>query len=393
MSQLYELTPDAIFVVGSDGRILSMNPRASALFGYGIRELLGRTIEVLVPEDLRARHASIRAAYLREPHERRMGTGFDVWAERKDGQRFPVEIALLPLTSAAEVRVLALVRDVSERHTVHVANEEQQAELEQRVEDRTAELTQANLRLQAEVRERERAEQELRSEQQRTLHAERMSSIGLLSSGLAHEINNPLSGLLGCIKALREGQLSPARQRQYLDTIDDGLNRIAGTVRGLLDYARQRTPAPEPVELADVVGATLRLVEPLATKRQVELVFMDPSPPGCVFADRAQLMQAILNVLMNAVQATDRAGVVRLEVQRAGSRLGLRVSDTGPGFAEEHLHRACDPFFTTKPEGEGTGLGLAVTQGIIHAHGGELEVRNQATGGAEITMWLGACCP
>ncbi len=346
--------------------IQRVNPRAELTFGYSRQELEGKSIEMLVPSDVRPRHVGLRNTFLRHPEERRMGAGFDVWAERKDGSRLPVEIALVPLRADENPTVLALVRDVSERHLAHLAISEAHDALEQRVAER---------------------ELQLREEHAKLVQTEKLSSIGLLAAGIAHEINNPLSGVMGCVKALKEGRIPDERQSEYLDTIEEGLARIRATVQGLLDYSRQRTPSPASIDVADVISSALRLIEPMADKKRVELRGLDALVPVCVWADRGQLMQAVVNVVMNAVQAAPTGSWVRIDLLSA-KRVGIRVTDSGPGFSADHLQRVCDPFFTTKPEGEGTGLGLAVTLGIVKSHGGDMTIENDADGGARVTLWL-----
>ncbi len=232
------------------------------------------------------------------------------------------------------------------------------------------------------------ANRRLLEEQAKLLQAEKLSSIGQLSAGVAHEINNPLGGIMACVAALREGRVSEARQTAYLEVIDDGLRRMETTVRGLLDYARQRQTTVEELDVERLVEAAVRLVDSSAQRKAIEL--RTAVGPGAVqlLADRTQAMQALVNVLLNAVHAAPDGGVVMVVAERDGDRVALRVSDDGPGIPAEIRAKVCDPFFTTKPEGEGTGLGLAVTQGIVAAHGGELELGDAPDGGALVTIWL-----
>jgi PAS domain S-box-containing protein len=233
------------------------------------------------------------------------------------------------------------------------------------------------------------ANRKIVEEQAKLVQAEKLSSIGLLASGVAHEINNPLSGVLGCVKALRDQRnMSDTRRDEYFNTVFEGLERIQQTVRGLLDFARQRSPAQESVDVAEVVSSSLRLVAPALRKKDVEVDF--PVSPGeaIVRADRPQLMQAIVNVVLNATYAAPERSVLRIDAPRSGEKTGIRISDRGPGIPRELLNRVCDPFFTTKPEGEGTGLGLAVTLSIVRGLGGELEIDSDPGLGTTITLWL-----
>jgi len=242
--------------------------------------------------------------------------------------------------------------------------------------------------LQVALGDLESANARLVEEQSKLVLAEKLSSIGLLAAGVAHEINNPLSGVMGCLKALREKSLTAERRQEYFETIREGLDRIRTTVEGLLDFSRQRPPTITELDLADVVYASLRLLAPLVRKKDLKVDVQ--VAPGMVsaWADRFQLMQALVNLLMNAAQAVGRGGCVGVTSVVEPARIGVRVSDDGPGIPPELVARVCDPFFTTKPEGEGTGLGLAVTLGIVKAHGGDLVIESKAGKGTMVTIWL-----
>ncbi len=392
--QLFEFAPDCILVVGPGGVITRANRQVEVTLGYRRQELVGRSIELLVPDSIRGLHEQLVQDYFDHPRERLMGAGLNLTARRRDGSAVPVEIALRPLESGTIPLVLALVRDISERKEAERALELARADLERRVTERTAELSAAVARLQEEVTERERAERRLREEHRKVTQAEKLSSIGLLAAGVAHEINNPLGGTMSCIKALREGRIPPDRQGEYLDTVQEGLARMHATVRSLLDYARQQPAARSQVSIADVCSLAMRLVEPAARKRRIEFTQQLETRWGCIWGDRDQLMQAVVNVLLNAVQATPTGGKIEVALREASPEtLGIRISDSGPGIPDELIDRVCDPFFTTKPEGEGTGLGLAITLGIVEAHGGSLHIAARPGGGSEVTLELRRCPP
>src|SRR5205823_2891108 len=131
------------------------------------------------------------------------------------------------------------------------------------------------------------------------------------------------------------------------------------------------------LDAAEVVGACIRLIAPVTRKKEIRVDLRIPPGQVTIRADRSQLMQAIVNVLMNAVHAVAQGGEVAVSAEVAGDRTGIRVADRGPGIPKDILGRVCDPFFTTKPEGEGTGLGLAITLGIVRAHGGDLAIESE----------------
>jgi signal transduction histidine kinase len=239
-------------------------------------------------------------------------------------------------------------------------------------------------------RDLEEANRRLREEQTKLVQAEKLSSLGLLASGVAHEINNPLSGVKGCLELLRDGRVAGERRDQYFDTMRDGLERIDAIVKGLLDFSRQRHPAPVSLDVMEVVEACLRLLAPVTRGKELGVDLHIRPGEASIHADRSQVMQAVVNVLMNAAQASPPGGRIEVSARRQNGAVGIRVCDHGPGIARQDLGRVCDPFFTTKPEGEGTGLGLAITLGIVRAHGGDLSIESEEGAGTTVTLWMPA---
>jgi PAS domain S-box-containing protein len=370
---LYELAPDAILVVDRAGIIVRANAQASEMFGYARDELVGQPIELLVPARARAAHVAERDAYAASPRTRRMGAGLDLRARRKDGSEMPVEVALAPIATDDGPVTLAIARDVTVTRAAEEALRRAHDELEQRVAERTAELREANRRLV--------------EEQARRIQSEKMSSVGALAAGVAHEINNPLSGVMGLVKALQGGAVPAERQGGYFDAIRDGLERMRTTVRSLLDFSQPRDDLRAEVDAHDVVAGCVRLVGPVARERAVDVI-ASPGPPATVVADRSQLMQAVVNLLMNAVEASPPGSAVTIDVDRAPARVVVRVTDRGAGIPAENLSLVTDPFFSTKPEGEGAGLGLTTALGIVHAHGGELHIDSAPGAGTTVTLAL-----
>ena len=230
-------------------------------------------------------------------------------------------------------------------------------------------------------------ELQLRQEQAKLLQAEKLSSIGLLASGVAHEVNNPLAGVLAGIEAFRQGTVPPERRKLYLDTMADGLQRIRNIVQSLLDYARHRQPNATDVDVHQVLTSSLRLIQPSIRNKKLTVDNQFDAESTWIRSDRSQFMQAVVNVLLNAIHAAPENSTITVARKEKGSLVGVRVLDQGPGIPKEILAKICDPFFTTKPEGEGTGLGLSITLSVVRANGGELGFDN-AGGGAAVTLWL-----
>jgi signal transduction histidine kinase len=238
-------------------------------------------------------------------------------------------------------------------------------------------------RLRSAYAEQERA-------RQKAMATERLAALGSLVAGVAHEVNNPLAGLKNCVHTLRLGDTDEVTRAEYLDLMDEGLDRIRDVVRRLLEFGR-----PRPLELVAVSPQALaedvrRLVAPVLRRRQIELDTACDGDAGNaqVSADPRQIGQALLNLVLNAAYVTPDGGRISVRVRSRPGRGGIAVVDAGPGIPDGIRDRIVDPFFSTKPEGEGTGLGLSVTRAIVDSHRGELEFDCPPEGGTIATIWL-----
>ena len=223
--------------------------------------------------------------------------------------------------------------------------------------------------------------------------AEKMAALGELVAGVAHEINNPLTGISAFAELLLDDVLTDD-QRESVRLIKREADRVVGVVRDLLVFSRKTEPAYTALDLNDLVERTLRLRGYALRAAGIDVhVALDPGLP-VVYGDEAKLQQVLLNVLLNAEHAMRDAPRRRLEASTrresgpAGDRVVLSVADSGTGITAEVLPRVFDPFFTTKPAGEGTGLGLSVSYGIVQAHGGELRVESTPGRGSTFTVRL-----
>jgi signal transduction histidine kinase len=221
--------------------------------------------------------------------------------------------------------------------------------------------------------------------------AEHLAAVGKLAAGVAHEINNPLAGMQNCVRTLSKWAGTDQRQTQYLQMLQEGLSRIARTVRQLLDFARESPPRMTRVDLGSLLDRCLRLLAHELAERKIACA---PFPSGelpDICADPQQLEQVFVNLLMNALDAMTGGGTLTVSaaVREEGSRLlEVMVADTGAGIPAQDLPRIFDPFFTTKQVGKGTGLGLSVSYGIIKAHGGSIEVESEPGKGSTFKVLL-----
>ncbi|MFQ5802666.1 MAG: sensor histidine kinase [Candidatus Methylomirabilales bacterium] len=233
-----------------------------------------------------------------------------------------------------------------------------------------------------------RSYDQLRRSQDLLLRQEKLASLGRLAAGLAHEINNPLSSVAGFAEALQRRaqaiQLHDLEKfrdlPEYLAFIQQEVARASAIVRHLLDFARQREPRFEDLDLASLIRDTVALVSLQAAVANKRIAVEITPDLLMVQADRQMLQQVILNLLTNALDAIEGAGDVRITALEASGQVEILVEDTGCGIPPEHLAKIFDPFFTTKEVGKGTGLGLAICQGIMEQHGGSIEVRSDGLG-------------
>lgn len=232
-------------------------------------------------------------------------------------------------------------------------------------------------------------EQELkRVTQQQIGRSEKLASIGRLAAGVAHEINNPLTGVLTFAHLLRDKPNMDEQDRQDLNLIIHETTRAAEIVRGLLDFARERAAIKEPLDINDVVRRTVRLIRNQKSFEQINIEerLCDGLPD--VEGDMNQLQQVLLNLSLNACEAMPKGGTLTVESAVMDGRVVLAISDTGCGIKKDLFDKIFDPFFTTKPVGKGTGLGLSVTYGIVASHGGTIEVASEEGKGTTFTISL-----
>ena len=224
--------------------------------------------------------------------------------------------------------------------------------------------------------------------EQQILNSEKLASVGQLAAGVAHEINNPLGGILNCLYNLRQGTLSSDRQQEYLFSMEDGLRRVQKIVRQLLEFSQQHEPELSPTDVNEVIERVLVLTNHAFTAHRIRLhKSLHPDLPP-LMVDRHMLEQVFMNVILNAVQAIRGEGVITIRTEVVEERCSIRVEDTGCGIPTSVLPRIFDPFFTTKGTGEGTGLGLSVSLGIIERHGGTIQVDSEVGKGSIVTVWL-----
>jgi C4-dicarboxylate-specific signal transduction histidine kinase len=223
-------------------------------------------------------------------------------------------------------------------------------------------------------------------------HADKLASIGLLVSGVAHEINNPLTGTIAYTELLAM-KVTDEDTRAELKKILDSAERCKKIVENLMTFSRQRTPSKSLETMNDIIDRTIVLRSYRLRTNSIEIV-RDYDPATTVFVDAQQIQQVVLNLLLNAEQAIIDAGqahgriVFRTRSDKQRRRVIVTVSDNGPGIPQQIAAKIFDPFYSTKPIGEGTGLGLSISHGIITEHGGIIGFENNEGGGSAFTFEL-----
>jgi two-component system NtrC family sensor kinase len=330
---------EGIAVVGAEGNVLRSNQALAAIAELPQSELVGRNFAAMISGASEAVTGLIDAAY--------RGERTAPLVVRQETSQKVLRLTAAPLADAERRTVVILVEDVTE----------------QRI-------------LEAQI-----------------IQNDKMASIGQLVSGVAHELNNPLTSIAGLAELLLERPPHPELPREHLRVIFDQAERAGRIVRNLLTFARKGVAEKTAVDLHDVIVRTSLLIMYELHLHGIELE-SDLSPePTIVLGDRYELQQVLLNLVTNAVQAVsglppEKPRQITLSTRRTEGQAILRVCDSGPGVPQHLVPYLFTPFFTTKAPGEGTGLGLSLSYGLVKAHGGVLEYEASPGGGAEFRVTL-----
>jgi len=412
---LLEGSVDAAVVLDADRRILYYNPAyqsASGMRGRSLAQAVeeGKRCYEVFPLEI-CQTACVGCAARDAGRALRLD---EIRATRGDGEELTLVVTAAPVAAGLLVEtyrdVTADVR-IQRKYKVLLDHERRAKEiLEETVRERTDELRAAN--------------DELRRTQAQLIHQEKMSSLGRLVAGVAHELNNPINfvygnvdflgqyvdGLLALIQLYERGideiaadlrsQIEAKKQeiefdflvedsRKLIRSIRAGAERTAGIVRDLKAFSRTAGGEMQEADVVAGIETTLNLIAPLVKNRiTVERQFEQALPR--IICHPGHINQVFMNILTNAAQAIDGEGVIRIVVggTRGGKAVQVSVTDTGPGISHEILEKIFDPFFTTKDVGEGTGLGLAISESIVRSHGGSIACESPAGKGATFHIVL-----
>ncbi|HXV30928.1 MAG TPA: PAS domain S-box protein [Sinorhizobium sp.] len=345
--------PSAMVVIDSRGRIQSFSATAEKLFGFAANEVFGRNVSILMPEPDKSAHDGYIEHYLRTGERRIMGKGRVVLGRRKDGSKFPVELYVGEAEVNGEKFFTGFVQDQTEKH---------------------------------------RVEQELRQTQ-------KMEAIGKLTGGVAHDFNNLLTVIKGNLEML-ETKVGD-KFRSFIDEAQEAADLAAQLTSSLLAFGRRMPLDPQLADIGELVSATGELLRRTLGET---IVVRTGIRSGCrAVVDAGQLKNAILNLAINARDAMPKGGTLTLEVMKAdldqdyalehpevrpGRYVLIAVSDTGTGMTADVREHAFEPFYTTKPQGAGTGLGLSSVYGFVKQSGGHVSLYSELEQGTTIRIYL-----
>lgn len=365
--QLLEAAPDAIVEVAADGQIVLINRIAEEMFGYMRDELLGESVDILVPDATRLQHYRHRDSYLEHARTRPMGTGLELHAKRRDGSLFPVEISLSPIQTEGGMHVTAVIRDVTERKRAEKEVRRLQQQYTGELEARNREVERAN----------------------------RLKSEFLAS--MSHELRTPLHTIIGFAELLQEehdGELNGS-QKRFVEHIHRDSGHLLELINDVLDLSKieagQLVLRREIYPLARSIGEALDAIRPGAAAKGIQIEERGERD-AVVDADPLRVKEMLYNLLSNAVKFTPEGGKVWVETGEEAGFVRLTVGDTGIGIPTEEQENIFDKFYqvgnTTRGVREGTGLGLSITKELVQMHGGWMEVDSTSGQGSRFTFTL-----
>jgi two-component system, LuxR family, sensor kinase FixL len=351
---LVEASPNAMLLMNTEGKINLANAQVEAVFGYTRQELVGHSVEMLIPERFRSQHPSYRNSYFSDPKARAMGAGRELYGRRKDDGEVPIEIGLTPIRTSEGLFVLASIIDITER---------------------------------------KQAEMEAARQRNELAHHSRVMLLGELSGSLAHELNQPLGAIVtnagAALRSLERDKMTPEKFREVLEDIVADGRRAGDVIRSIKGMLRKVEGTRQLVNLDNVITQTLRLTQADALAHDCTVLTEFRPALSKVQADVVQLQQVFLNLILNAFEASKDVPKLQRRVIISTERDGdgavrACVRDFGAGLPAEASERIFEQFFSTKREG--MGMGLFISRSIVAAHGGTLCAKNAEGGGAQ--FWL-----
>ncbi len=354
---LLEFAPDVLLVVDSEGLIKYANSRVRDVFHYEPNEIVGRSVEMLIPERLRRKHTADRARFAVQPRVRQMGEGRTLMARRRNGEEFTVDVALAPIASEGRPWASVALRDVTEKNAL----------------------------------------------QRQVSGLQKVEAVGRLAGAVAHDFNNILTAITAFADAAYQSARSGSAVRSNLEEVLAATERARILTTKLLDFAKRRPIEPIVVDINVVVRATQRMIDVLL-HRNVQVVHALSPNVGLVRVDPGGIEQVIVNLCVNACDAMPNGGQLTIATSHVvlspeevasfgpnttpGPYVVLRVADTGIGMTDDVRQHVFEPFFSTKSPGIGSGLGLATCYGLVVQAGGFIGLNTQLGKGTQVDVYF-----
>ena len=341
LREIFDSAIDGIIGIDETGKILEVNSAVERIFGYTTDELLHQNVTLLMPAPFRDEHASYLERYLETGKKRIIGIGREVRGLRRDGTTFPVHLSVSEGYVDHRRVFTAFLRDLGR----------------------------------------------LREAEERVRQSEQLAELSTISAGIAHDVGTPMTTILGYAELLQKSVTNP-KNRERAGHIVDQVRRVKDLLRTLLDIARPRNASPQAMSLVDVLDHSLEFFRERLKGRGI-VVERDYSPVPKIVANRDRLEQVFLNLIVNAIDAMPDGGTLTVHLTQPTSELiEICIADTGIGIEPDVLDQIFEPFYTTKERGKGTGLGLLVSQRIVHDHGGKISATSEPDVGTQISILL-----
>jgi PAS domain S-box-containing protein len=390
---LFESSPDAILIEDENGNILDCNPAAAALHRTSRELLVGRTGSELFPPDSR----TLICGKITERIQQYEGLSLTT-----DGETVHVSVRTSRIDYDGKPAMLLHVRDITDRKRFEQNLQASHDELEKRVESRTADLARANEILRSEIAERNRAEGRRKRLEEEIRGAQRMEAVGRLAGGVAHDFNNLLTVVIGRCEIILDRLDDDSPMLPEIKLIHDAASKAASVTRQLLAFGRKQVLQPRIIDLNVVIGNMKAILLSLISEN-IQLGIRSHAELWRVEADRGQLEQVIMNLVVNAIDAMPRGGKLDIETFnvelkevrpqfnfpiKPGQYAVVSVRDSGQGMDPTTLSHVFEPFFTTKGETKGTGLGLSTVYGIVKQSGGYILAESTEGVGSTFQVYL-----
>ncbi len=353
---LFDSSPDGVILVNGSGEIINCNLQMHSLFGYTKEELLGKSIESLIPDRFRD-HQALRSNYTTKPKAQSMAFDVQLFAKRKDGTEFSVEITLSPIQAVTGLKIIATVRDITEKKKL----------------------------------------------EQQFLRIQRMESVGTLAGGIAHDLNNILGPIILALQFLRKN-FTDKQSVNLLEMLESSAHRGASLVKQVLTFARGQEGERTPVQLRHTINELKKFThEAFSSDVIVQVDISKDLWP--INADPSQIHQVLLNLAVNSRDAMPHGGTITIKADnltldehyaamnldaKPGPYVIVSFTDSGTGILPEIQEKIFEPFFTTKETGKGTGLGLATVFSIIKSHRGFIKLSSEIGRGTTFSLYFPA---